>query len=682
MTLEPYALNVNERSGAWTPSATNTPWHRRMFGLLAAVLAVVVLAAGCKPLPTGTSDSATTTTAPTSTADCHQAAAIIEDAQAATDAFTAAARAADTVAEAAADIALYDAEHPEHAALNDSYEAAVDAARAAGDRAYTAYATSAFAAFMDDALPATYDAARAADDALDAAFDALDAYDAEYADPAARGSVYHDGRHLLMVAAYDADEARGAAVRAVRDVAVDAARAARDDAARATSLALDALVAHDDGIADAVPALNNNALNAALETYTAARDAARDAYAAADAAYEAAGDAYLAAADAVGGYHGDGYTPDYAASHAAYDAARDAAFDAVRDAFDAADAAYAAARDAYAAFDAVDAILDAFDAVDAAHDAVRDAFDAADAAFDAVRDAFHDPSYINPFDGAQDAPYIPARDAARDAYRAADSAHAAAEVAARDGYFVVIAAVRDAYADAYYAALPAYEAAEANRDAAEATIDAYARGCGYRFEGTSFGYRFTPVAAAPSPVTLAERVAAIEKTKPLYLVEIANAIRLTDLGKKVFYSIDIVFNGGTPTNPSPCGYFPCYSHSLGTIGGTIGMSGFGIGQGHNKNIGTLHHEFLHAVYHLGLYHSEDLDYINEQLRQLHAQSSYMQYLIGNYVRFGNIPASLPPDNYSFLTELFANGGAIEFEDGLEILVRDFPDLDRYYSRYF
>ncbi|WP_419918273.1 hypothetical protein [Candidatus Poriferisocius sp.] len=175
----------------------------------------------------------------------------------------------------------------------------------------------------------------------------------------------------------------------------------------------------------------------------------------------------------------------------------------------------------------------------------------------------------------------------------------------------------------------------------------------------------TILAPAVNPnQTLAQRIAAIEKTKPQYLVEIANAMGLTDLGKEVFYDVKVVIKG----SGNPC---VCYDPNYGIIYVTRSKTK------QYRTIRNLMHEFLHAVYFKKLVGSKDFANITQQLRQLYAQSSYLQTRIENYMRFGDIPRDHEPDHWMFLTELFANSGANmpSYQDRT-------PDLDEYYNRYF
>ncbi|WP_419917996.1 hypothetical protein [Candidatus Poriferisocius sp.] len=111
----------------------------------------------------------------------------------------------------------------------------------------------------------------------------------------------------------------------------------------------------------------------------------------------------------------------------------------------------------------------------------------------------------------------------------------------------------------------------------------------------------TILAPAVNPnQTLAQRIATIEKTKPQYLVEIANAMGLTDLGKEVFYDVKVVIKGKVPC--------VCYYPNYGIIY-VASLPDWAYGEYEYGVISDLMHEFLHAVYYKKLVGSKDLGII-------------------------------------------------------------------------
>ncbi len=164
---------------------------------------------------------------------------------------------------------------------------------------------------------------------------------------------------------------------------------------------------------------------------------------------------------------------------------------------------------------------------------------------------------------------------------------------------------------------------------------------------------------------LASRVEKLEDVAPQYLVEIANAMRLTDKGKEVFYLTDVRIQ-----DKVPC---VCYYTS-----GTIYVTGAPDGYEYIV-IGNLMHEFLHAVYFQKLVGSDQFDEITEELRRFHVKSDYLQYKIQNYINRGIIPTNYTPDDTMFLTELHSIAAAdINYESRLIISEK----LDNYYNQYF
>ncbi len=168
----------------------------------------------------------------------------------------------------------------------------------------------------------------------------------------------------------------------------------------------------------------------------------------------------------------------------------------------------------------------------------------------------------------------------------------------------------------------------------------------------------------PDGDNLTSRVKKLEAKTPQYLVDIANAMRLTDKGKEVFYSTKIQI-----------GYGPCICYST---AGIISLAKSGPGYQY-RTIGNLMHEFLHAVYFQKLVGSDQFDEITEELRQFHAKSDDLQYMIQNYINFGHIPKNYKPNDTMFLTELHSMAAAnIDYESLLIM-----PDiLDEYYDQYF
>ncbi len=172
----------------------------------------------------------------------------------------------------------------------------------------------------------------------------------------------------------------------------------------------------------------------------------------------------------------------------------------------------------------------------------------------------------------------------------------------------------------------------------------------------------------PFADSLASRVEKLEAKTPRYLVEIANAMRLTDKGKEVFYLTDIRIQSSVPC--------VCY-YTSGTIYVTADDPGY-----QYTVIGDLMHEFLHAVYFQKLVGSDQFDEITEELRQFYVKSGFLQTYMGTYINQGRVPENplqTNPNHTVFLSELHSMAAAdIDYESQLMMSEK----LDNYYDQYF